>query len=305
MAQQPVATDDCQITDNTPTEREADKPIGVRQYGCLINSRHVVFTVSIPSLCAKMACGLIVDQHGAGMDADMEDAGTNLREYGRQAMSRGARSPYIVVQPNMPADDDVGWNIFTYLNNISYEKDVAALRYFLSQAMSRFDIDARRVHLHGFSRGAIMSNVIYCDKTDNALFASYATSAGSIVACRLDKPLMTVNGMSDFNHLLAEATIDRFVLEGAKPAVISQDPNWTSPQAVTTGDATVTTGREQHLRYVAAGRLLESITHSASSPPYGGHCLPRKIAAPEWLVCPATFDVGQEVIDFFIANPKP
>ncbi len=75
----------------------------VRHYGCIDNNINVVWTVSIPKPCENGGgnCGLIIDIHGALMDAKSEDLGSKLRHYGFHAQHYGAPTPFIVMQPNL------------------------------------------------------------------------------------------------------------------------------------------------------------------------------------------------------------
>ncbi|MCX5849508.1 MAG: hypothetical protein NTW65_08670, partial [Deltaproteobacteria bacterium] len=224
---QPIATDDCVLTNHSTTEAPNGQSIGVRNYGCVLNGRNVVFTVSIPKLCETTSCGLIVDQHGATMNAAQQNAGTKLREYGWKAMQRGASTPYVVIQPNMT---DLFDNATHTLDPISvmggaYDNELPILMLFVQNAISALNIDQTRVHVHGFSRGAQTANALYCDPATKSIFASYVATGGAI-NCALDKPVMMINGLTDPNVLSANSVVDGFKDSGTTSELLAQDPNW-------------------------------------------------------------------------------
>ena len=55
-------------------------------------------------------CGLIVDVHGLFNSPSKQDSNTHLWELGRNAVSRGALTPYIVIQPKAP-NGLTGWSL--------------------------------------------------------------------------------------------------------------------------------------------------------------------------------------------------
>ena len=301
---QPTPTDTCDVANRAHTESASGDRIGVRQYGCVVNGRNVVFTVSIPKACETQRCGLIVDQHGATMNAAQQNAGTHLRELGWQAVNMGASTPYIVVQPNMTdlLDNASGALDIASVTGAPYANELPALLTFVRNAMQSLQVDRRRVHFHGFSRGGFTANKLYCDPTTRDLFASYVGS-GSSLNCAVTRPYMQFNGLSDPNVVLADGVATSFHKAGAEMQVLQESPNWATPSLRFVGLKLVLTGKHQHVRYTLAGSKLEHLRHSAAAIPLAGHCLPHQGPAG-WLVCPADFDMGRKVLSFFIQNPK-
>lgn len=303
---QPAPTDACGVTNVATTESADGRSLGVRQYGCVVNNRNVVFTVSVPALCASMSCGLIVDQHGASMSAAQQNAGTKLREYGWKAMQRGASTPYIVIQPNMTDlfDNETGGLDPVSVMGGAYSNELPVLNAFLANAIGAFHIDPRRIHMHGFSRGAQTTNAYYCSAAGKALFASYAMSGGS-TNCALEQPVMVINGSTDPNIFAAASVADNLAKEsGTMTTVLARDNNWQQPDLRFINWVWTPVGKQEHLRYRKGGVWLENIKHSGTAIPLAGHCLPVTTKAG-WLVCTDTFEMGQKIIDFFIQHPRP
>lgn len=301
---QPIATDTCDVSHRSHTESASGDRIGVRQYGCVVNQRNVVFTVSIPKACETVRCGLIVDQHGATMNAEQQNAGTHLREWGWKAVSEGAPTPYIVVQPNMTdlIDNVSGGIDLKSVTGLPYANELPALLTFVRNAMQSLQVDPKRVHFHGFSRGGFTADKLYCDPASRDLFASYVGS-GAFLACPVTRPYMQFVGLTDPNVVMADAVVAQFKSAGAGTQLLAQSTNWTTPRLSFVGLKLVLTGKHQHVRYTLGDRKLEHLRHSGAAFPLAGHCLPHQGPAG-WLVCPADFDMGRKVLGFFIQNPK-
>lgn len=301
---QPLATDACDVSNRAHTESALGDRIGVRQYGCIVNQRNVVFTVSIPKVCETVRCGLIIDQHGATMNAEQQNAGTHLREWGWKAVSEGASTPYIVVQPNMTdlVDNVSGSLDIKSVTGSPYANELPAVLTFVRNLMQSLEVDPKRVHFHGFSRGGFTADKLYCDPAVRDLFASYVGS-GAFLTCAVSRPFMQLVGLSDPNVALADTAVALFKQAGASAQVLAQSSNWTKPNLGFVGAKLVLTGKHQHVRYTLGDRKLEHLRHSAAAFPLAGHCLPHQGRAG-WLVCPADFDMGRKVLGFFIQNPK-
>ena len=300
---QPTPTDTCTLINRSSTEAESGNSIGVRNYGCVINNRNVIFSVSIPKLCETVSCGLIVDQHGATMNAEQQNNGTHLREYGWQAMRYGARTPYIVIQPNMTDLIDQATNKVDPISvgGGAYTNELPALLAFVANARTALHVDPKRVHFHGFSRGGQTASKLYCDPQTKGQFASMVGSGGSL-GCAVDRPFMQFNGKTDPNALAAAGVAQRFHSSGAKREVIIQDANWQVPTLKFMAGKPTPVGKQQHIRYTLDGHVLENVTHSGLVAPLAGHCLPYDGPAG-WLVCPANFDMGRKILNFFIQHP--
>lgn len=301
---QPKAEDSCPISITASTET-ANGGIGVRQYGCTVEGTNVVYTVAIPPGCELGGCGMIFDNHGATMSAASENAGTQLREYGWHATDRGASTPFIVVQPNLTDLFDseliLDWASVT---GGAYQNELPNILYMVEHLASVFQVDASRMHMYGFSRGAATTSAIYCDVATRHLFASYAVGGGGI-NCALDAPLMIINGIGDPGKMDLNNALEDSVkaITGHTKTVIVKDPDWSSPTWEWTWTGVYRKGRHRHIRLQAGDILLESIKHSGSTFPALGHCH----AVDEynsWLNCYANMETGAKLVDFFIRNPR-
>ncbi len=311
---QPFATDLCPISTNT-NHTVVGGQITARTYDCVIADTNVVYSLAIPESCELGGCGLIVDIHGGSMNANTENNGTQLREYGNAAVSRGALTPYIVLQPSFTDvfdDNGSGIDIPSLINDVgAYMNELPNLTNVIDQVVNAFDVDEDRMHMYGFSRGSSTTSVFYCDEQLSQRFASYAVGGGGIDFCdpQPNQPLMMVNGLTDpFQEVLGSVTADTETLVLAQPNITHEilqiSSSWPNRYiGFSFWEGITWTGTHYHQRFENDDYLLETVRHSAKGFPYFGHCHPRT-GLDRWLVCRADFDLGQKLIDFFIANPK-
>ncbi len=300
---QPTATDRCDVSNSSPTESTDGTMLGVRQYGCNSGTHYVVFTVSIPKACKTVSCGLILDIHGATMNAAEENAGTNLQYYGWKAAQYGASTPYIVIQPNLTHLFDTQNDTLDPLSVVggAYNNEIPIIDQFVNNVIQALHVDNHRIHVHGFSRGAQTANVFYCNHSN--LYASYAMTGGG-TTCAITKPLMMTNGLTDPNITLAALVTAAFAANRQTvTSVVAEDPSWQTPRLTYTSSGWVPVGKQSHIRYTQGSLVLENVKHSGASYPLAGHCLPVTTPA-QWLVCQDTFNLGENLIKFFIQNPK-
>lgn len=257
----------------------------------------LVFDLHIPAACAKGGCGLVIDVHGATMDAAMQDYNTDLR-------ALGEKMGYVVVQPNaMPPPPTSAW----------ITADDAVVLAFAKSAIATLAIDAKRVHFTGFSQGGWMGWRLVCKQPE--LFASVAIGAacssyggegcsfqGEQIAM-VELPLLYMHGKLD-------------VLQPwfcAEQQVAGLTKAWQLQQTkVVAQDA-------KHLWQRMAspsGTVVEFIQHdySALSPTLGGHCypgspdlLPKFLGQIAGFGCTGqnAFHWGKAAMEFFAAHPKP
>jgi hypothetical protein len=254
------------------------------------------------------------------MNAEQQNNGTKLRQYGWRAMERGASTPYVVIQPNMTDlfDNNNGQRSLDF-NSVmggSYNNELPILKQFIENAITALDIDTDRIHFHGFSRGAATANAFYCNPQEQALFASFIFSGGSI-SCDVNKSAMIINGNTDPNIKSADNVANNFLSKGNVSATtIAEESNWITPDIQLNYSFKLNVfglkiplphptliGKQLHTRYIKDNVTLEIIKHSAVSLPLAGHCFPVKTDSG-WLVCRSTFETGEKYIDFFINNPK-
>ncbi len=316
---QPHATEVCPISTNT-NHTVVNGEITARNYNCVIEGTNVVYSIAIPEGCETGGCGLIVDIHGGSMNANTQNNGTQLREYGNIAVSRGALTPYIVLQPNFTdVFDDLNFlfiDIDSLINSSgAYLNELPNLINVIDQVVDTFDIDENRMHMHGFSRGSATTTVFYCNEQLGERFASFGMGGGDIAAgdifCDVqpNRPLIFINGIYDRHEFLSYSLdgIESYMLGLAdlNQEIVQTESGWEHRTiSFSLWSGITLTGRHHHQRFISGDYLLETVRHSAKGPiPYFGHCHPR-MGIDRWLVCRANFDIGQKLVDFFIANPK-
>jgi polyhydroxybutyrate depolymerase len=252
----------------------------------------LAYDVMVPAACAAGGCGLVLDVHGATMSAAIEDSNTNMRALGTQ-------KGFVVVQPNaLPAPplQMTNWNPAT-----DDDKVLALVKL----ARTVFQIDAKRVHMTGFSSGGAMAFRILCKHAD--AFASIAAAAGP--GCTFaagDMPSREVP------LLYMQGTRDK--LENYQSSAIPQRDKiiagWKmGPGAAVAGDA-----KYKRTRYTSpSGTAFEFIQHDyvASAFLLGGHCYPGSSdpgnaqgqMMPFGCTGTTAFAWGEEAMAFFLAHP--
>lgn len=302
---QPTATEGCPITNTSHTENADGSAINVRNYECIVEGRNVVWSVTVPLDCEAGGCGLIVDIHGAGMNANVEDKGTKLRQFGWKAMERGATTPYIIIQPSFSDifDEELIFDIESIIGG-AYMNEMPGIHFFINDAIDAFAIDQDRVHMHGFSRGASTTSTFYCDEDWSDTIASFATSGGG-VSCALNNPLMLMSGLFDPGKTgLNDALITEIKGKGAyTESTIYEDENWQLPAVEFNWSGMHVKGKHQDVLYTSGDYVFRSVKHSAKTYPTLGHCHPSSDYST-WLACYSTMESGEKLIDFFIANPR-
>jgi pimeloyl-ACP methyl ester carboxylesterase len=258
----------------------------------------VTYDLEIPQQILDNPCGLILDVHGGGMTADTENDGTNMRELGKQY-------GYVILQPSMPNG----------MVTIAYDKTVFNVVYLI---MDELNIDEDRIHVMGFSMGGAFVWRALRDHSD--MLASIA-------------PLSTGAGTEDIRYVpswdnMPEYEIPIISVLGRNDPIVPPEtrgmPLWNAilevwnmgPALVIAGDDTYT-----HYRYTNAnGTILEFLMHDyVSNAPVGagiagGHCFPGSDAhydplnpsryIPYGCEGENSFNIGEEVMKFFIEHPK-
>lgn len=309
---QPAYQDSCPFSSNMAptTASHANGSIDGREYHCVNNGTNIVWTLTIPEGCQNGGCGLILDMHGAGMNANTQNYGTKLRRYGSEAMKYGASTPYIVAQPSMTdLFNDAQGNpdpdsVLPLQGSRAYINELPHINTSMVELISTFDIDSNRIHWHGFSRGSRTVSHTMCEGFElDFPIASYAISGGRI-ACDLlpNTPIIMTNGKTDVlgsNKMQYQDEAEAFLLSqyGMTETTLYQDENWEQQQ----GPFLFKVGQHIHKRFQNEDYVFESIRHSAQSIPAAGHCHPVS-DYERWLVCRANFDIGEKIIQFFINN---
>lgn len=307
---QPLAFRSCPLGKAVSTQTLLGK-IGSINIECRVDGIDVVYTLTVPPGCENGGCGLILDTHGMTMNANQQNAGTKLRQYGWTARQYGAPTPFIVVQPNLTdlfdreklldtdsiADPD-------QFSGGAYMNEIPNINYFVNHLIAVYRVNTARTHMYGFSRGGNTANALYCELGLSSTFASYAIG-GHGFRCPPDKPVLLIVGDGDNRHPTAIADAEARVraLGGVTTTALVNDPGYATPRWVWTWAGLQRQGRHHHLRHQAGSFRLETIRHSGSTLPMQGHCHP-SLDYNSWLVCHANMDTGRKIIDFFIQNPR-
>jgi poly(3-hydroxybutyrate) depolymerase len=250
------------------------------------------YDVRIPKTCPPAGCGLVIDVHGATMNAKMEDANTNMRAIGE-------REGYVVVQPNANGTPpNVLWN-----PPVDYPRVWA----FVEQAIKTLPVDAKRVHMMGFSQGGRMTFTFACAHADVLASAAPAGEVGctaqDLAAAKRQIPLLQMHGTQDALVSFAGFAVPQ------RDAIVAA---WGLGAPVTvSSDAQHTWTRYTN----GSGATYEFLQHDYTCPPLvlRGHCYPGSMdpgTEPGQLysfacTAPNAFAWGEAAMAFFKAHPLP
>jgi poly(3-hydroxybutyrate) depolymerase len=255
----------------------------------------------IPAACLTAPCGLILELHGDTGTGLLMDGHTRLRDL-------GAQHNYIVVAPTGPPYGGQPGSTWSSAND-------ATLVGITNNVASVFHVNAARIHVTGFSRGAFVTWRLICDHSD--LFASAApggagdgTNFGEVTCFSQGRapahpiPILFLMGRTDASvgyaslTQIRDAAIANYGLTG--PAMYPNDANasrnvWSSASGPT---------------------VIETWDHAyetVNDGPFAsakGHCIPGSItdpyAAQYAIPCklPTSFVWGDEVMSFFQQHPR-
>jgi pimeloyl-ACP methyl ester carboxylesterase len=270
------------------------------------------FEVSGPDECLTHACGFITDIHGFGMNAELMEGHTHMRELGN---AKG----YIVMQPSAPG------GVLTSAWNPANDAQVFAI---MQRVMRVWHVDPKRVHVDGYSMGAWMTWRLVCAHSD--VLASAAPIAGGLQpmsSCPFGPdgtgapgepatpaqqiPILYTHGKNDGLVNFAQAMAERDAVvaawyPGVEPEVVMKDFDY------------------EWDRYTNSdGNVFEFIQHDWECGfvlPLGGnnialkgHCFP---GSPAFLGCGRDtngkldggvvypFNWSETVLQFFVDHPK-
>jgi poly(3-hydroxybutyrate) depolymerase len=255
--------------------------------------------VRIPLACQSPGCGLILELHGDTGSGPLMDAHTKLRQL-------GAQHDYIVAAPTGPAwmgpEGGATWSSANDATLVDITQQLAAV----------FHVDAAKVHVTGFSRGAFVTWRLLCDHAD--LFASAAPGGGGNGASFGEMtcftpgrapsrpiPILFLMGRTDVSvgydtlTQIRDAAIASYGAAG--PQMIASDVSYT------------------HARWTGTS-IIETFDHAyetLSDGPFAsarGHCIPGSTENPyatQYAVpcrLPTAFVWGEAVMSFFLAHPR-
>ena len=118
----------------------------------VIRCENIDYNVSVPESCVEGSCPLVMDVHGWTMTAKDQEKNTGLAKLGQE-------NGFITIQPNAPRKN---WSSDHY----------PSVYNFLKEAIDVWNVDRSRIHMTGFSQGAMMTWHFICSYSD--LIASAA-----------------------------------------------------------------------------------------------------------------------------------
>jgi polyhydroxybutyrate depolymerase len=258
--------------------------------------------VRIPAACEAPGCGLVLELHGDTGTGLLMDAHVKLRDLGEQY-------GYVVAAPTGPPFNALPGSTWSSAND-------AMLVDLVDQLAAVFRVDAKKIHVTGFSRGGFVTWRLLCDHADR--FASAAPGGAGNGAAFGETtcftpgrtparaiPIVLLMGRTDASvgytsmTTIRDAALASYGATGA-PAVIAEDTSYT------------------HNRWTSpTGTVFETFDHAyetVSDGPWAtarGHCIPGSTMdpyAPQYAIpcqLPNAFVWGDEVMKFFIAHPMP
>lgn len=254
----------------------------------------------IPPQCQAPGCGLVLVLHG--------DTGTGLLMDGHVRMrALGEQHGYIVVAPTGPPFGG------GYPGSTWKQSNDATLVQIVRDFASVFRVDAKNIHVTGFSRGAFVTWRLLCDHAD--LFASAAPAGAGFgggfgeVTCFANGrapsrsiPILFLLGRTDTSvgyatmTAIRDAAIAHYAASG--PSTLAMDAD------------------HRHERWTGTG-VVETFDHAYETVEDGpwananGHCIPGSPTdpyAPQYAIpcqLPNAFVWGEEVMRFFRAHRLP
>ena len=252
----------------------------------------LLFTLHVPEVCLKKACGLIVDIHGFQMTADLQNYYTDLAK-------RGGNEGYIVLQPTAKKT--------SYGRNWEYKDDNASKIFsFMNRVKKVFHVMDERVHVTGFSQGSWMTWRFVCH---------YAEHLGSVAPIAFGagwpkdyfkEPLL----INVFSNCFKGKQVDVLYAHGKKDGTVHYSGALKTVKKIgedwNLANAEVLFKDEdyQRVRFTnSQGTVLEFISYNWVRKDLEGHCFP---GVGNYLGCGRTnsFHWGDEVVKFFLEHPK-
>lgn len=239
------------------------------------------YVIAATDACVSGGCGLIFDVHGFTMNTESQNSGTQLRQLGTAA-------GYVVVHPQANGFLLPSW---------SSSDDINVFNSLLAIA-DAFNVNKARIHFGGFSQGGWMTWRMICNTQFTprprdviASFGPIAAGLGNeapncFTAGNPGTPtaILHTHGRRDFAVPFSEAVRTMGFIEAA------QGPDRT--EEVLHEEAFYT-----RTRFTGNGLLYETLFHD------GAHCMVFPGGSGIYN-CNGPFTTGQEILEFYQANPK-
>ncbi|WP_354700367.1 hypothetical protein DSM112329_00638 [Paraconexibacter sp. AEG42_29] len=177
-----AATDGCSLA---PTAGTVTRTVGRRSY-----------RVNVPAGLSGPRVPLLLSLHGAGSTGAQDELFTGWTPF-------AASHPFIVAYPQARGVSFSGlWDPYTPVST-----DVADLKAMAADIAAQWCVDPQRIHVDGWSNGAVMSQRVACDGADTfASVTSYAggtpSLAGLAAPCSPSRPIAVglIAGQFDFTY---------------------------------------------------------------------------------------------------------
>ena len=203
----------------------AAAPAAAATPGCTLDSTDGTVTrtlgsrsyeLHVPAGLSGAEVPLLLSLHGFGSSGRQDELSTGWSGF---ADSHN----FIVAYPNgRPSSYSGAWNPYS-----SSSPDVGFLRQVVDDIATRWCVDARRVHVDGWSNGAVMSQRVACEAADK--FASVTSYGGgtptlaSTLACEPSRPISVglFAGQYDFTYAgLAQNTSEWLDYDDCSPTPV-------------------------------------------------------------------------------------
>jgi len=264
-----------------------------------------VYDVHVPGACVEGDCGVVLDVHGATMDAQMEDNNSMMR-------ALGTANGYIIIQPNAPSG---------ITGTRFYLGDGDEMVVFTRAVIDALSADTDRVHMMGFSNGGQTTWEVYCTGED--LFASIAPAAAARGEdCKVLGGAVEIGGClpTDDGKVIAPG-VDVLFMAGTTDSLVDYTCSETQRDSVVTAigaGAPETVQNNDDIDWTRYrgndGSVFEVLAHNYTSGNFvlGGHCYPGSDDAGDEpgqlfsFACEGqtAFHWGQVAMNFFKAHPK-
>ena len=154
------------------------------------------YELHVPAGLSGTQVPLLLSLHGFGSNGTQDELSTGWSGY-------ADAHNFIVAYPNArPANGSGAWDPYAETS-----PDVPFLRHVVDDISAQWCVDPRRVHVDGWSNGAVMSQRVACEAADKfASVTSYAggtpTAGGGAAPCEPSRPISVglIVGQFDFTY---------------------------------------------------------------------------------------------------------